>query len=117
VNYNYYPQQPHDPYNYQQQIVAPTSEPDLSRLTIRQLNDLYLRSSFVEYEQPSYHEQQPYFVCPLQPLYVPFGSQQQQHAPSQQVAVINGPSYKEVVLLMDGLREKLDTTNERLRVD
>jgi len=56
-------------------------------------------------------------VCPLQPLYVPFGSQQQQHAPSQQVAVINGPSYKEVVLLMDGLREKLDITNERLRVD
>ena len=50
VNYNYYPQQPHDLYDYQQKIVAPTSTPDLSRLTIRQLNDLYSRSSFVEYE-------------------------------------------------------------------
>ena len=50
VNYNDYPQQPHDPYDYQQQIVTPTSAPDLSRLTIRQLNDLYPRSSFVEYE-------------------------------------------------------------------
>ncbi|QCD86842.1 hypothetical protein DEO72_LG3g1369 [Vigna unguiculata] len=117
VNYNYYPQQPHDPYDYQQQIVTPTSAPDLSMLTIRQLNDLYPRSSFLEYDQQSYHEQQPYFVCPLQPLSVPFGSQQQQHAPSQQVAAINGPSYKEVMLLMDGLREKLDTINERLRVD
>jgi len=38
----------------------------------------------------------------------------EQHAPSQQVAAINGPSYKEVVLLMDGLREKLDTIDERL---
>ena len=54
---------------------------------------------------------------PPQPSYVPFGSQQQQHATSQQVAAINGPSYKEVVLLMDGLREKLDTTDERLRAD
>ena len=71
----------------------------------------------MEYDQQSYHEQQPYFVCPLQPLSVPFGSQQQQHAPSQQVAAINGPSYKEVMLLMDGLREKLDTINERLRAD
>jgi len=71
----------------------------------------------LEYEQQSYHEQQPYFVCPLQLSYVPFGSQQQQHAPSQQVAAINGPSYKEVVLLMDGLREKLDTIDERLRAD
>ena len=50
VNYNYYPQQPHDSYD-QQQIVTPTSAPDLSRLTIRQLNDLYPRSSFLEYEQ------------------------------------------------------------------
>ena len=56
VSYDYYPQQPHDSYDYQQQIVTPTSAPDLSRLTIRQLNDLYARSSFVEYEQPSYHE-------------------------------------------------------------
>ena len=47
VNYNYYPQQPHD----QQQIVIPTFVPDLSRLTIRQLNYLYPRSSFLEYEQ------------------------------------------------------------------
>jgi len=56
-------------------------------------------------------------VCPLHPSYVPFGSQQQQHAPSQQVSVINGPSYKEVMLLMDGLIEKLDTIDERLRAD
>jgi len=81
VNYNYYPQQPLDPYDYQQQIVTPTSAPNLSRLTVCQLNDLYPRSSFLEYEQQSYHDQQPYSVCPLQPLYVPFGSQQQ-HAPS-----------------------------------
>jgi len=57
VNYDYYPQQPRDSYAYQQQIVIPTSPLDLSRLTIRQLNDLYPRSSFVEYEQSSYHEQ------------------------------------------------------------
>jgi len=117
VNYNYYPQQQHDPYNYQQQIVTPTSAPDLSMLTIRQLNDLYPRSSFMEYEKPSYHEQQPYSECPPQSLHVPFGSQQQQHAPSQQVAAINGPSYKVVMLLMDGLRKKLYTIDERLRAD
>jgi len=65
VNYNCYPQQPHDSYDYQQQIVTPTSAPDLIRLTICQLNDLYPRSSFLEYEQQSYHEQQPYSMCPL----------------------------------------------------
>ena len=51
MNYNCYPQQPHDSYDYQQQIVTPTSAPDLIRLTICQLNDLYPRSSFLEYEQ------------------------------------------------------------------
>ena len=117
VNCNYYPQQPHDPYNYQQQIVTPTFAPDLSRLTIHQFNDLYPRSSFLEYKQQSYYEQQPYSEGLPQPSYVPFGSQQQQHAPSQQVVAINGPSYKEVVLLMNGLREKLDTLDERLRAD
>ena len=71
---NYNPQQPHYPYDYQKQIVTSTSAPDISRLTLRQFNDLYPRSSFVEYEQPSYLEQQPYFECPPQPLYVPFGS-------------------------------------------
>jgi len=48
VNYN--PKQPHYPFNYQQQIVTPTSAPNISRLTLRQFNDLYSRSSFVEYE-------------------------------------------------------------------
>jgi len=43
VNYDYYPQQPRDSYDYQQQIVTPTSLPNLSRLAIRQLNDLYPR--------------------------------------------------------------------------
>jgi len=71
----------------------------------------------VEYEQPSYHEQNPYSECPPRSSYVPFGSQQQQHASSQQVTTINEPSYKEVVLLMDGLREKLDTIDEKLRAD
>ena len=71
----------------------------------------------MECEQPSYHEQQPYSECPPQPSYVPFSSQQQQHAPSQQVATINGPSYKDIELLMNGLREKLDTIDERLRAD
>jgi len=47
VNYDYYPQQPRDSYDYQQQMVTPTSAPDLSRLTIHQLNDIYPRSSFV----------------------------------------------------------------------
>jgi len=102
--------------DYHQQIVTPTFAPDISRLTIRQFNDLYPRSSFLEYEQPPYHEQQPYSKGPPQPSYILFGSQQQ-HAPSQQVATINGLSYKEVVLLMDGLREKLDTIDERLRAD
>jgi len=53
------------------------------------------------------YEQQPYSECPLQLSYVLFGSYKQQHTPSQQVAAINGPSYKEVVLLMDGLREEI----------
>ena len=65
MNYDYYPQQPHDSFDNQQQIVTPTSAPDISRLTIRQFNDLYPRSSFLEYEQPPYHEQQPYFEYPL----------------------------------------------------
>ena len=51
VNYDYYPQQPRDSYNYQQQIVTPTSAPDISGLTLRQFNDLYPRSSFLGYEQ------------------------------------------------------------------
>jgi len=55
VNYNYYPQQPHDPYDYEQQIVTPTSALDC-RLTIHQLNDLYPRSSILEYKKQSYHE-------------------------------------------------------------
>ena len=114
MNDDYYPQQPHDSNGYQQHIFAPTFAPDISRLTIRQFNDLYPRSSFLECEQPLYHEQQPYCEYSLQPSYVPFGSQQQ-HAPSQQVAPINGPSYRQVVLLIDGLIEKLDTIDERLR--
>ena len=89
VNYNYYPQQPQDPYDYQQQIVTPTSAFDISGLTLRQFNDLYPRSSFLGYKQ------QPYSKCPPKPSYVPFGSQQQ-HAPSQQVAAINGPSYRKL---------------------
>jgi len=48
VNYDYYPQQPRD---FQQQIVTPTSAPDISGLTLRQFNDLYPRSSFLGYEQ------------------------------------------------------------------
>ena len=75
MNYNYYPQQPHDPYDYQQQIVTPTYALDVSRLTIHQFNDLYPRSSFLEYEQPPHHGQQPCSEYPLQPSYVPFGSQ------------------------------------------
>jgi len=43
MDYNYYPQQPHDSYGYQQQIVTPTSTLDISRLIIRQFNDLYPR--------------------------------------------------------------------------
>jgi len=43
VNYDYYPQQPHDSYDYEQQIVTPTSAPDMSELTLWQFNDLYPR--------------------------------------------------------------------------
>ena len=68
-------------------------------------------------QQPSYHEQQPYSEYPLQPSYVPFGSQQQQHAPSQQVVATIGPSYKEVMILMGEVIEKLEAMDERLRVD
>ena len=34
VNYDYYPQQPRDSYDYQQQIVTPTSAPNISGLTL-----------------------------------------------------------------------------------
>ena len=37
MDYNYYPQQPRD---FQQQIVTPTSAPDMRGLTLRQFNDL-----------------------------------------------------------------------------
>ena len=43
VNYDYYPKQPHDSYDYEQQIVTPTSAPDMSELTLWQFNDLYPR--------------------------------------------------------------------------
>jgi len=75
VNYDYYPQQLRHSYNYQQQIVTPTSAPNISGLTLRQFNDLYPRSSFLEYEQQTYHDQQPYFEFQLQPSYVPYASQ------------------------------------------
>ena len=78
VNYDYYPQQPRDSYDYQQQIVTPTSAPDTSGLTLRQFNDLYPISSFLGYEQ------QPYSECPPQQPYVP-NSVQQQYVPPQQV--------------------------------
>jgi len=48
MDYNCYTQQPRD---FQQQIVTPTSAPDISGLTLRQFNDLYPRSSFLGYEQ------------------------------------------------------------------
>ncbi|QCD82403.1 hypothetical protein DEO72_LG2g2741 [Vigna unguiculata] len=110
VNYDYYPQQPRDSYDYQQQIVTPTSAPDISGLTLRQFNDLYPRSSFLGYEQ------QPYSECPTQQLYVP-NSLQQQYVPPQQVEATNGPSYREVMILMGEVIEKLESMDERLRVD
>ncbi|QCE11111.1 hypothetical protein DEO72_LG10g2344 [Vigna unguiculata] len=110
VNYDYYPQQPCDSYDYQQQIVTPTSGPDISGLTLRQFNDLYPRSSFLGYEQ------QPYSKCPPQQPYVP-NSFQQQFVPSQQVEATNGPSYKEVMILMGEVIEKLESMDERLRLD
>jgi len=45
MDYNCYPQQLRDSYDYQQQIVIYTSAPDISGLTLRQFNDLYHRSS------------------------------------------------------------------------
>ncbi|QCE14440.1 hypothetical protein DEO72_LG11g1440 [Vigna unguiculata] len=110
VNYDYYPQQPRDSYDYQQQIVTPTSAPDISGLTLRQFNDLYPRSSFLGYEQ------QPYSECPPQQPYVP-NSFQQQYVPPQQVEATNGPSYREVMILMGEVIEKLESMDERLRVD
>jgi len=110
VNYDYYPQQPRDSYNYQQQIVTPTSAPDISGLTLRQFNDLYPRSSFLGYEQ------QPYSECPPQQPYVP-NSVQQQYVPPQQVEATNGPSYREVMILMGKVIEKLESMDERLRVN
>ncbi|QCD78881.1 hypothetical protein DEO72_LG1g2517 [Vigna unguiculata] len=110
VNYDYYPQQPRDSYDYQQQIVTPTSAPDTSGLTLRQFNDLYPRSSFLG------HEQQPYSECPPQQSYVP-NSFQQQYVPPQQVEATNGPSYREVMILMGEVIEKLESMDERLRVD
>jgi len=107
MDYNCYPQQPRD---FQQQIVTPTSAPDISGLTLRQFNDLYPRSSFLGYEQ------QPYSECPPQQPYVP-NSFQQQYVPPQQVEATNGPSYREVMILMGEVIEKLESMDERLRVD
>jgi len=81
MDYNCYPQQPCD---FQQQIVTPTSAPDISGLTLRQFNGLYPRSCFLGYEQ------QPYSECPPQQPYVP-NSFQQQYVPPQQVEATNGP--------------------------
>jgi len=53
---DYYPQQPHDSYGYEQQIVTLTTTLDTSMLTIFQLNYLYPRPSFLEYERPTFHE-------------------------------------------------------------
>ena len=107
MDYNCYPQRPRDS---QQQIVTPTSALDISGLTLRQFNDLYPRSSFLGYEQ------QPYSECPPQQLYIP-NSFQQQYVPPQQVEATNGPSYKEVMILMGEVIEKLESMDERLRVD
>ncbi|QCD93332.1 hypothetical protein DEO72_LG5g1405 [Vigna unguiculata] len=107
MDYNCYPQQPRD---FQQQIVTPTSAPDTSGLTLRQFNDLYPRSYFLGYEQ------QPYSECPPQQPYVP-NSFQQQYVPPQQVEATNGPSYREVMILMGEVIEKLESMDERLRVD
>jgi len=90
MDYNCYPQQPRD---FQQQIVTPTSAPDISGLTLRQFNDLYPRSSFLWYEQRSYSK------CPPQQPYVP-NSFQQHYVPPQKVETTNGPSYREVMILM-----------------
>jgi len=49
MDYNCYPQQPRDSYDYQQKIVIPTSALDISRLNLRQFNFLYPRSSFLGY--------------------------------------------------------------------
>jgi len=71
MDYNCYAQQPRD---FQQEIVTPTSAPDISGLTLQQFNDLYPRSSFMGYEQ------QPYSECPPKQPYVP-NSFQQQYVP------------------------------------
>ena len=97
MDYNCYPQQR----DFQQQIVTPTSAPDISGLTLQQFNDLYPRSFFLGYEQ------QPYFECSAQQSYVP-NSFQQQYVPPQQVEATNGPSYKEVMILMGEVIEKFD---------
>ncbi|QCD96848.1 hypothetical protein DEO72_LG6g1558 [Vigna unguiculata] len=107
MDYNCYPQQPCD---FQQKIVTPTSAPDISGLTLRQFNDLYPRSCFLGYEQ------QPYSECPPQQPYVP-NSFEQQYIPPQQVEATNGPSYRQVMILMGDVIEKLESMDERLRVD
>jgi len=97
-------------HDFKQQIVTPTSAPDISGLTLRQFNDLYPRSYFLGYEQ------QPYSECPPRQPYVP-NSFQQQYVPPQQVGATNGPSYSEVMILMGEVIEKLESMDERLRVD
>jgi len=62
------------------------------------------------------YEQQPYSECPPQQSYVP-NSFQQQYVPPQQVEATNGPSYKEVMILMGEVIEKLESMDERLRVN
>ena len=59
--------------------------------------------------------QMDYNYYPQQP-YVPHNFQQQ-YLPPQQVEATNGPSYKEVMMLMSEVIEKLDGMDERLRAD
>ena len=62
------------------------------------------------------YEQQPYSECPPQQPYVP-NSFQQQYLPPQQVEATNGPSYREFMILMGEVIEKLESMDEKLRVD
>ena len=55
----------------------------------------------------NYYTQQPYVS----------NSFQQQYLPQQEVEATNGPSNKEVVILMGEVIEKLETMDERLQVD
>jgi len=74
-----------------------------------------MQNHFSYENNQQYSFQMDYNYYPQQPC-VP-NNFQQQYVPPQQVEATNGPSNREVMILMGEVIEKLESVDERLRVD